>query len=119
MIEADPGCSRGGAMKTADRTGGSWITTLFVGVLLVVAFALVVLARPTPGAVDGQNGAGAAATSVASPPATAAPSGTSTVSPSPSVPIQMGHGGQEHPGGPSDQVNGGQDVPCPSGLECP
>jgi len=73
---------------------------------------------------------GAAAVGPSNAPIGSSPIATNTPSPTPSPVItpssepsggdeQLSSGGQDHPGGPPDEVGGELDVACPNGLECP
>lgn len=98
------------------RSSG-WIPSLFSAGLVLVAVLLIgsQWRATSPDSGPGQ-GAGAA---TSAPAATGNPSPSPEPEPTSSVPFQMGHNGQEMPQGPSDEIGGEHDIPCPNGEECP
>jgi hypothetical protein len=80
------------------------------GAAIVLAFVVILITS-----LSGTPLAGGSAST----PGPSAPSATPAATADPSHPIQQGQNGQPEPGGPSDEVSGAHDVPCPSGQECP
>jgi hypothetical protein len=80
-------------------------------IVLVLVLFLATSLSGTTTPVAGSRAASTAGPSV--------PAATPAVTADPSHPIQQGQNGQPDPGGPSDEVSGAHDVPCPSGDECP